>query len=141
MTTVQTIFDIAVRLMDEQHVSSGDTCTEDTRVYLLRTPSLLNSLLDRCAQLEGLPEDGPRTVPRVQAMEDPVDLDDRVCTGVLPYGLAGLLLSEEDPGRANFFWQTFLEQLRWGAFSLPGREQAVADHYGVALEHGQFGSW
>ena len=45
--TVQEIFDIAIRLMDSQNESTGATMTTDTKEYSLRTPSLLNSLLDQ----------------------------------------------------------------------------------------------
>ena len=141
MTTAQEVFDIAVRLMDEQDDASGDTCTEDTRTYLLRTPSLLNSLLDRCASAAGTTSSSCGGCAYIHDMSDPVDLDEELCTGVLPYGLAGLLLAEEDPGRADFFWQTYQEQLRWSAYGLPAVEEDIEDFYDVTLASGGFGGW
>ena len=47
LNTVQDIFDIAIRLIDAQNESTGSTKTADTKEYELRTPSLLNSILDR----------------------------------------------------------------------------------------------
>ena len=47
LNTVQDIFDIAIRLIDAQNESNGSTKTADTKEYELRTPSLLNSILDR----------------------------------------------------------------------------------------------
>jgi len=47
LNTVQDVFDIAIRLMDAQNESTGSTDTADTKEYRLRTPSLINSLLDR----------------------------------------------------------------------------------------------
>ena len=145
MNTVQSVFDIAIRLMDEQNEASGATDTADSKVYALRTPSLLNSLLDRCLPVSDTYRrsvDGSRPIcPKVSAMDDQIQLDERLCTGVLPYGLAGLLLAEEDPGRADFFWQTFLEQLRWAAEGLPAVEESVEDVYGIVIEHGSFGAW
>ena len=143
MNTVQSVFDIAIRLMDAQHETTGNTENADTREYVLRTPSLLNSILDRvypasdtCRQVEGR-----RAIcPKVFSMEDSLDLDERLCTGVLPYGLAGLLLSEEDPSRADFFWQTFLEQLLDARLSQPAADSTVEDCYG-GIGVGQFGDW
>ena len=145
--TVQDIFDIAIRLMDSQNESTGSTDTADTKEYKLRTPSLLNSVLDRAFPYsdnyrEALEAAGGKRpiCPKVTEMSDPVALDERICTGALPYGLAGLLLLEEDPSRANFLWQTFLEQLELCRQSLPSAIGEVEDLYG-GIEHGEFGAW
>lgn len=146
--TVQDIFDIAVRLMDAQNGSTGSTDTADTREYRLRTPSLLNSLLDRAYPASDTypgTEDGRRPVcPKVTEMTDEVGLDGRICIGVLPYGLAGLLLAEENPALAGFFWQTFLEQLEEARRGVAGRCSGVEDVYGILsdeVEFGRFGRW
>ncbi len=147
-TTVRDVFNIAICLMDAQHEGTGATDTADTKEYRLRTPPLLNSILDRAYPAsDGYPGSagGHRPVcPKVTAMEDEIDLDGRICTGVLPYGLAALLLTEENPTLSNFFWQTFLEQLEEARQSVPGDEGSVEDTYGVlsdTLEFGRFGRW
>ena len=58
----------------------------------------------------------------------------------LAWALAGLLLLEEDPSRANFLWQTFLEQLELCRQSLPSVIGDVENLYG-GIEHGEFGAW
>lgn len=154
MSTVQEVFDIAVRLMDAQNESTGSTDTADTKEYRLRTPSLLNSILDRAYPASDtyprqsgadLAAEGMRPVcPKVRTMEDEIGLDERLCTGVLPYGLAGLLLTEENPTLANFFWQTFLEQLEAARQGLTGTAEGVEDWYGFmgdCLGYGQFSRW
>lgn len=144
MNTVQDVFDIAVRLMDAQNESTGATDTADTKEYRLRTPSLVNSLLDRvypASDTYRAAGKGLRPVCRkVSAMEDTLDLDERLCTGVLPYGLAGLLLTEENPSLANFFYQTFLEQLAEARAGLSAEIEDIEDAYG-GLEYGRFGRW
>ena len=144
MSTVQEIFDIAIRLMDAQNESTGSTDTVDTKEYRLRTPSLLNSILDRaypasdtCPQGEA--GRGRQVCPKVFSMEDRVALDGRLCAGVLPYGLAGLLLAEENPALAGFFWQTFLEQLEEARRGLAGDVSGVEDVYGILADGGEFG--
>lgn len=167
MTTVQEVFDIAIRLMDAQNESTGSTETADTREYQVRTPSLLNSILDRAypasdnypqgvcdirkaaeppTAIQWLePTDRKRPIcPKVSAMTDEIDLDERICTGILPYGLAGLLLTEENPVLSDFFWQTFLEQLEEAKRGVPSGIDSVEDVYGFLsdnLEFGRFASW
>ena len=137
MTTVQDVFDIAIRLMDAQNESTGSTETADTKEYRVRTPSLLNSILDRAYPASD-------NWPEAEAMTDAIDLDERICTGILPFGLAGLLLTEENPVLANFFWQTFLEQLEEAKRGVPSGIDSVEDVYGFMndnLEFGRFSHW
>lgn len=147
LNTVQDVFDIAIRLMDAQNESTGSTDTADTKEYKLRTPSLLNSLLDRVysgSDTYPASSGGKRPVcQKVSLMTDALDLDERICTGVLPYGLAGLLLSEENPNLGDFFWQTFLEQLEEAKRGMPTEIGAVEDVYGGfgGIEYGRFSRW
>ncbi len=143
MSQVQRIYDIAIRLMDAQDHLSGRTDMAENREYRLRTPDLLSSVLHRArdASREPLDAQGRRLpCPQVADMEADIPLDERVCLGVLPYALAALLLSEEDPGRANFFWQSFEALLREAQRQLPAPIEAVEDLYG-GIGHTQFGSW
>lgn len=146
--TVQDVFDIAIRLMDAQNESTGATDTADTREYRVRTPALLNSILDRAYPASDTypgVEGGVRPVcPKTASMEDEIGLDGRICTGVLPYGLAALLLTEENPVLSNFFWQTFLEQLEEARRGLSGGIGGVEDCYdfmGDSLTYGRFSRW
>lgn len=147
LNTVQDVFDIAIRLMDAQNESTGNTDTADTKEYKLRTPSLVNSLLDRVypgSDTYGTTSAWKRPIcPKVSEMKDILTLDERICTGVLPYGLAGLLLAEENPTLANFFWETFLEQLAEAKRAIPAEIEPVEDCYGGlgGIEYGRFGQW
>lgn len=143
--TVQEIFDIAIRLMDAQNESTGSTDTADTKEYNLRTVSLLNSVLDKAYPYSDNYREavtgGKRPIcPKVTSMADEVQLDEAICTAALPYALAGLLLLEEDPTRANFFMQMFEEMLEQCRKGLPAVESTVDDVYG-GIEYGQFGAW
>lgn len=143
--TVQEIFDIAIRLMDAQNESTGSTDTADTKEYNLRTVSLLNSVLDKAYPYSDNYREsvtgGKRPIcPKVTSMTDEVQLDEAICTAALPYALAGLLLLEEDPTRANFFMQMFEEMLEQCRKGLPAVESTVEDVYG-GIEYGQFGAW
>ena len=81
LNTVQDVFDIAIRLMDAQNESTGTTDTADTKEYRLRTPSLVNSLLDRVypgSDTYATADPGKRPIcPKVAAMTDTLALDER----------------------------------------------------------------
>lgn len=149
MSTVQDVFDEAIHLMDSQNETTGATDTAETKEYKVRTCSLLNSLLDRVySASDTYPSgvSGQRPVcQKVYAFTDELDLDERICLGVLPYGLAGLLLTEENPTLSDFFLQMFLEQLEDAKQSIPAGEESVENVYGGGpwggIEYGQFGYW
>ena len=155
MSTVQNVFDMAIHLMDAQNESTGSTNTADTKEYALRTPNLINTLLDQVYPYsDTYPDTTDETVGSrpslhsVTALEDYLDLDDYISRNVLPYGLAALLLTEENPTQANFFWQTYLENLNTAKSRLPTDGiQAIEDVYGGnmigwgGIEYGRFGQW
>lgn len=149
--TVQEVFDIAIYLIDSQNESTGSTNTSDTKEYALRTPGLINSILDQVYPASDTytpAVNGMRsTLPSVTSMEDNLDLDDYVCRNVMPYGLAGLLLTEENPTMANFMWQTYLENLQSAKNGIPTEIGSVEDVYGIGagmyggIEYGWFSRW
>lgn len=148
MNTVQDVFDIAIRVMGENNDSTGETRTSDTKEYIVRTPSILNSILDQVYPASDTyprgSASGKRPIARkVHAMTDELDLDEKICTNVLPYGLAGLLLTEENPELSDFYWSTYLENLNDCMASLPAVESAIVDVYNGAanIEFGQFSHW
>ena len=156
---VQNVFDQAIHLMDAQNESTGSTTTADTKEYALRTPNIINTLLDQVYPYSGTypsVEDGSSErpfLPSVSSLEDELDLDAYICRNVLPFGLAGLLLTEENPTQANFFWQTYLENLNAAKSRLPSSGiESVEDVYGGGegaesalgwggIEYGGFGRW
>ena len=101
---------------------ASDTPTEDD-----------NSLLDRVYRFSDTckAKTGGRPVcQKVFALSDTLDLDEGLCTAVLPYGLAALLISEENPALANFFHGTFQTELRNFGAALAAEFEQVEDIYG-----------
>lgn len=115
MTTGNDVFDLAVHLMDEQNESNGNTRTQDTKEYEYRSLSILNVLLPELYPYSDTypdSEDAKRPIaPLLTAMTQPIDLDDAICRGVLPYGLAAHLLLGEDDAKASFFNQRYSEAM------------------------------
>ena len=149
MSTVQDVFDIAIQLMDSQNETTGATQTTDTKEYQVRTISLLNSILDRVYPAsDTFPSgySGQRPVcEKATSFADELDLDERCALGIFPYGLAGLLRTEENPTLANFFWQTFLEQIEEAKRGIPSSIDSVENVYGGGpwggIEYGEFSRW
>lgn len=129
MITVQQVFDAAIMLMDEQSESTGKTQTEDNQEYRFRTLPVLTTLLPQLGAAESL------VVPEDFAASDfaqCVPLEDELCLGVLPYGLAACLLAGENENLANWFQQRFQE----ARATLPGSNTGVFQP--IELPYGLF---
>lgn len=136
MAYVGDVFDAAMGLMDELG-TDGETRTNDTTEYELRTPAIINLLTSELKMLTGEHGDW---LP-VESLDDIVPAGDTsYALGALPYGLAANLLVDENPTAASFFEQRY-EELR--AYYL-ARMQAVSGDiinvYG-GIEYGEFSRW
>ena len=112
MTNGNWVFDRAIQLMDEQSGWNGETRTEDTEGYRVRTLGILNVLRHELYPYSDTFEDtgDKRSIcPELKTLEQPMDLDDAIAQGVLPYGLAAHLLLGENDAMAGFFFQRYAE--------------------------------
>ena len=143
---VQAVFDKAMYLIDAQNENTGETRTAETREYEVRTPAILNTLLDLvypASDTFAPSGDGRRpALPDVTGLEDTLDLDPRILRDVLPHGLAAKLLCEENPELASYFQQCFEQSLADARSRRPtvfvGVEESLP--YG-GIEFGRFGHW
>lgn len=137
-TTAQQVFEQTVYLMGEACPGTGLADYSDTQDYKIRALPILNILRRECADriLDG---EGAEC-PEITDFESPLPLDDPICQGVLPYGLAAHLLLEENPASASWFQQKYAELLREARRCRPVAAQGIEDIYG-GIEHGKFGGW
>ena len=126
MTTVQSVFESAMSLMDELSLS-GEAENSDTQEYALRTPAILNALT---AELRTLTGESGDWLP-AEGMDD--SLHANYGLSALPYGLAANLLVDENPAPASYFQQRY-EELR--AVYLARRKADIED---IALLYGGIG--
>ena len=144
MTSGKTVFELAIHLMDEGSPSTGEADTVDTKEYRNRTVPILNVLNVECYPYSDTyekGEEGKRPVcPEVVDMDAPLPLDDGICRGVLPYGLAAHLLLGEDDEKAAYFNQRYEEKLAQMGRMLPAMEEEIPLAYG-GIPFGQFGRW
>lgn len=105
---VQDIYDITMALMDEmkdnRNLNSEPVADyQSTKDYAARTPGILTIL--QTEVIIELKKSGADvdTLDRLTTMNDEVELEDDICMGVLPYGLAARLLGQEDTALSNYF--------------------------------------
>lgn len=143
-TTAQWVFEKAMHLMDEVNESTGSADNADTKEYKNRTLAILNILRMECfpasdTYLTVTP--GKRPVcPEILDFNAEIYLDDGICQGVLPYGLAAHLLLDENPTMASYFQQRYDELLASAKRSLPAAATDIEDVYG-GVGFGQFARW
>lgn len=144
MTTAQWVFEKAMHLMDEVNESNGQADTSDTKEYKNRTLAILNILRIECFPASDtyvVTQPGKRPIcPEIQRFTAEIGLDDGICQGVLPYGLAAHLLLDENPTVASYFQQRYEEALAAAKAGLPSAAEDIVDLYG-GIEHGQFARW
>lgn len=143
-TTAQQVFEKAMHLMDEVNESTGQADTNDTKEYKNRTLEILNILRNECfpaSDTYAVTTPGKRPIcPEIPDFGTPIGLDDYICQGVLPYGLAAHLLLDENPTVASYFQQRYDELLEEARRSLPVEAEDITDLYG-GIEHGRYGWW
>ena len=144
MTNAQWIFEKAMHLMDEVNESTGDTDTSDTKEYKNRTIPILNILRVECfpaSDTYQVVEPGKRPIcPEITDFQSAIGLDDGICQGVLPYGLAAHLLLDENPDVAAYFNQRYTELLSQYRSAIPTAGEEIQDLYG-GIGFGQFSRW
>lgn len=135
---------MAMHLMDEVNESTGAADTNDTKEYKNRTIPILNILRIECfpaSDTFAVVTPGKRPIcPEIRNFTDEIGMDDGICQGVLPYGLAAHLLLDENPSVASYFQQRYEEALMRARIGLPAVSEDIVDLYG-GIEHGQFARW
>lgn len=143
-TTAQWVFEKAMHLMDEVNESTGAADTNDTKEYKNRTLPILNILRIECFPASDtyvVTTPGKRPVcPEIEDFSMEIGLDDGICQGVLPYGLAAHLLLDENPTVASYFQQRYEELLNQAKRGLPTEAGDIEDLYG-GIGFGRFARW
>ena len=140
-TTTQNVFDLAMGLSDNI-CSAGLSDTTDNSEYKRRTLRILNVL-----RLELYPLSDTYTATKagtrpqnasLSAFSDVIDLDDYLAQTVLPYGLAAVLLLDENPIVASFFQQRY-EELKT-ASKIPNEFEPIENVYG-GNRYNEYSRW
>lgn len=146
--TVQNVYDAAIKLMNEQRDTSGETMIPDTVDYKNRCIDILNSLIVKAfpysdtfyADYETLGDGKKPIAPRVSTFADEIGLDEAI-SGILCYGLAARLEEKEEPAFARDMMAEFDEQLVLLSRATPTVSEPIEDIYGGHNEWGTFSRW
>lgn len=89
----------------------GETESEDSLTLRERAVPVINVLLAQLYEmdlaLKGEAMSASDSVPQIERLEDHLALADPILFTLMPLGLAGYLLCEEEPARAGFFLQLY----------------------------------
>ena len=143
-TTAQGVFEKTMNLMDEVNESTGAADTADTKEYKNRTLAILNILRIECflaSDTYVVTTPGKRPIcPEITDFTTEIGMDDGICQGVLPYGLAAHLLLDENPTVAAYYQQRYEEALAQAKRSIPAEAEDITDVYG-GIAYNTFSSW
>lgn len=139
--TGQVVFQTALALMNETNTS---TYAPDLDEYKSRAVEIINVLMVELWPFsDGFKGEsgGVRPLPkRLEKLEDVIQMDDGVCLGVMPYGLAAHLQFGEDNVRVSYNNQRYEELRNKLARGMPQEFEAIEDVYG-GWEHNDYGAW
>ncbi len=101
----------AVEIFRRSLALMGETEREENEVLRENAVSLINVLLSQLYQLDldlrGEKRAEGDSVPQIYTLEDRLSLSEPILFSVMPLGLAGYLLNEEEPQRSTFFLQLY----------------------------------
>ena len=89
----------------------GEAESEENLIFRERAVEVINLMLaeiyetDLALKGEDLPLDG--TVPQIRDLSDRLNISEVILFSLMPLGLAGYLLNEEEPNRSQFFLQLY----------------------------------
>ncbi len=110
MTAAQ-VYKRAMALINER--DSGGAYHSDVSDFEHNAPELINSLvtlmwLDQCIIEERSVRDFAWDFEPITSLNDEIPLHESLVSGALPFGLASLLLLEEDSQRADYFYRLYV---------------------------------
>lgn len=89
----------------------GETPGEENETLKERAVAIINVLLSQLYELEydlrGEIRPAGRVIPQILTLQEIVPFAEPILYTVIPLGLAGFLLMEEEPDRARFFLQLY----------------------------------
>lgn len=140
--TVSDVFDVTMQLIDEVS-DTGATQTTDTEEYRNRTIGIMNILISECYPISD-EKDNTKLDSAWRAVQDFDDslkgIDNTLALGVMPYGLAANLLTDENPTAANYYQQRYEALLAAKRSRMQADVGEIENVYG-GIEYGYFSRW
>lgn len=121
------IFNISMDLC-ALRTKSGDV-PGDCEDLMQRAVGMLNLLIAENAFLDSLIKKQAMVIASISQLPDTVELSPILCASVLPYGLACLLIQNEDSAAASFFRSKYETESYKIRASLKGESRQITEVY------------
>lgn len=109
--------------------TTSNTIPTDCADFTQRATGLLNLLLAENAYLDSLIKNEPIIIPAISALTDTVNMSAVICAILLPYGLACLLIQNEDANAAAFFKMKYETEKAKIQSNIKGRLASITEVY------------
>ena len=101
----------AIEIYKRSLALMGEVENEENEVLKENAVALINVLLAQIYELDatlcGEKREVGESIPQIYTLEDRLNLSEQILFSVMPLGLAGYLLNEEEPQRSTFFLQLY----------------------------------
>ena len=126
--TGKEIYDLALNLLGCKNADGTDN--PDCQDFCSRSPSLINILLAENQKLDrSLRGDNTAKILPIASLEDNVRCHELIAYGLLPFGLASLLIADEDADVARNLYDRYLINLKNIKESVTAVAHKISDCY------------
>ena len=109
--TGQTVYNLAVQLLACKNTDGTDSM--DCNDYISRAPALISILLAENLKIDRLLRNdySVRSMP-LNSLNDKINCHELVAYGILPFGLASLLVADEDAELSHSLYERYLINIK-----------------------------
>ncbi len=126
--TGKDIYDIAINIIGYKNSNGSDNA--DCADFVNRSPAIINTLLAETQRLDrSLRSDGGSRMVPILALSDTVRCHELIAYGLLPFGLASLLIADEDYELSRSLYDRYLINLKSIKESVTAITHQISDCY------------
>ncbi len=109
--TGRAIYNLAAQLIACKNTDGTDNA--DCNDYLTRAPSLISILLAENIKIDRMLRNDYQARPLpISELDERVNCHELVAYGILPFGLASLLVADEDPELSHSLYEKYLNNIK-----------------------------
>jgi hypothetical protein len=109
MKTAREVYQISLRLLGERN-GENTASLEERAVDLINV--MLGDLQELDEALRGKRVHFGTSLPQIDSLEERLCCEEVIASSLLPLGLAAMLIHEEDPSRAAFFYEMYSGEMQ-----------------------------
>lgn len=126
--TGQSVYNLAVQLLACKNTDGSDSA--DCNDYISRAPALISILLAENLKIDRLLRNDYSVRPMpLEDLNDKINCHELVAYGILPFGLASLLVADEDPELSHSLYERYLINIKSIKESVAAITRRIDDCY------------